>query len=186
MGEHRSAFVIFRNRGFRNFIIGRLFTTLAIQMQMATIGLQIYYEYLQSYSAEQSAYVLGQLGLYEAIPFIATSFLSGYLADRLNRKRIIILSCFAILLCSIVLFFISRHNILFFENMGYHAFFLVTILIGIIRSFNASSMMPFMSELVDRSLYTSSATWNSTVWHVSAISGPVVAALLYGFTHSAQ
>jgi len=185
MNEPVSAFGIFGNRSFRNFILGRLFTTLAIQMQMATMGLEIYYEYLQSYSAEQSAYVLGQLGLYEAIPFIATSFLSGYLADRFNRKRIIMFSGLAIMSCSVILYFISTHQVLFFERMGYHAFFLVTIFIGIIRSFNASSMMPFMSELVDRSLYTASATWNSTVWHVSAISGPVIGALVYGFTKSA-
>ncbi|HXB40510.1 MAG TPA: MFS transporter [Bacteroidia bacterium] len=181
-----SALSIFKSPGFRNFILGRLFTTLAIQMQMTTIGLEIYYEYLQSYTAEQSAYVLGQLGLYEAIPFIITSFLSGYIADRFNRKRIIMISCTAIMLSSVVLYFISTHHILFFEKMGYHIFFFVIIIIGIIRSFNAASMMPFMSELVDRNFYTSSATWNSTVWHVSSISGPVLGAVLYGFMKSAE
>ena len=186
MGAPASALGIFNNSRFRNFILGRFFTTLAIQMQMTTMGIEIYYEYLQNYTAEQSAYVLGQLGLYEAIPFIATSFLSGYIADRFNRKRIILISCVAIMLCSVLLYFISRHRIPFFQEMGYHAFFIVTIFIGIIRSFNASSMMPFMSELVDRSLYTASATWNSTVWHVSAISGPVLGAVLYGYMKSAE
>jgi MFS family permease len=126
------------------------------------------------------------LGLYEAIPFIITSFLSGYLADRFNRKRIIMLSCTAIMLCSVLLYFISTHGVEFFEKLGYHAFFFITILIGIIRSFNSASLMPFMSELVDRSFYLASATWNSTVWHVSSISGPVLGALLYGFTRSAE
>lgn len=186
MSEPISAFVIFRNRSFRNYILGRLFTTLAIQMQMTTIGLELYYEYLQNFPAERSAYVLGQLGLYEAIPFILTSFISGYLADKVNRKYIILLSCLAITGCSVLLYLIATHRVSFFEGLGYHAFFLVTILIGIVRSFNAASMMPFMAELVDRSLYTSSATWNSTVWHVSSISGPVLAALLYGYTKSAD
>ncbi len=186
MSATPSALAIFKNPGFRNFIVGRLFTTLAIQMQMTTIGLEIYYEYLQSYSAEQSAYVLGELGLYEAIPFIITSFISGYIADRFNRKRIIMLSCTAIMLCSIILYFISTHHLLFFEKLGYHAFFFIIIIIGIIRTFNAASMMPFMSELVDRSFYTASATWNSTVWHVSSISGPVLGAVLYGFMKSAE
>jgi MFS family permease len=186
MSEPVSAFGIFKTQSFRNYILGRLFTTLAIQMQMTTIGLEIYYEYLQNYPAEKSAYVLGQLGLYEAIPFIITSFVSGYLADKFNRKYIILVSCIAITGCSALLYLISTHRVPFFESLGYHAFFLVTILIGIVRSFNASSMMPFMAELVDRSLYTSSATWNSTVWHVSSISGPVLAALLYGYTKSAH
>jgi MFS family permease len=186
MNKPASALAIFNNPGFRNFILGRFFTTLAIQMQMTTIGLEMYYEYLQSYTAEQSAYVLGQLGLFEAIPFIITSFLSGYIADRFNRKYIVLLSCLAIMLCSVVLYFISTHRVTFFENQGYHVFFFITIFIGTVRSFNAASMMPFMSELVDRTLYTSSATWNSTIWHVSSISGPVLGALLYGFMKSAE
>lgn len=186
MSGSTSSFGVFRVRAFRNFILGRFFTTLAIQMQMTTIGLQMYYEYLKSYPAERGAYVLGLLGLYEAVPFILTSFIAGYLADRFSRKLIIMMSCFAIMLCSILLWFISLHKISLFEQMGYQAFFVVTIFIGIVRSFNAASMMPFMAELVDRNLYTASATWNSTVWHVSAISGPVLGAVLYGFLGAAD
>lgn len=186
MSAPQTAFAIFKNRGFRNYILGRLFTTFAIQMQMATMGLEMYYEYLQHLKPSESAYVLGELGLFEAIPFIAASFFSGYAADRYNRKRIILLSCTAIMLCSVILYFISTHRVLFFEKMGYHAFFFVTVLVGIVRSFNAASMMPFMSELVDRSFYTSSATWNSTVWHTSSISGPVLGAVLYGYLRSAE
>lgn len=185
MSGPTSSLGIFRIRAFRNFILGRLFTTLAIHMQMTTIGLQMYYEFLQDLPAERSAYILGLLGLYEAIPFIITAFVAGYLADKFSRKKIILLTLFAIMLCSLLLCLISQHKIPMFEAMGYHAFFIVTIFIGIVRSFNAASMMPFMAELVDRSLYTASATWNSTVWHLSAISGPVVGAVLYGFLKSA-
>ncbi len=177
---------IIRNRGFRNFILGRFFLTLAIQMQMTTIGLQIYYEYLKNYDAKVSAYILGLTGLYEAIPFILTSFLSGYLADKFNRKKIILLGCLALMLSSAILGGISAHKISFLENMGYYGIFCVVILIGVIRAFLAATMIPFMSQLVDRSFYTTSATWNSTVWHIGAISGPVLAAFLYGLNNSAE
>lgn len=155
-------------------------------MQMTTIGLQIYYEYLKNYDAKVSAYILGLTGLYEAIPFILTSFLSGHLADKFNRKKLILLSCIALMLSSAILGGISAHKISFLENMGYYGIFCVVILIGVIRAFLAATMVPFMSQLVDRKFYTTSATWNSTVWHIGAISGPVLAAFLYALNNSAE
>ena len=62
--------------------------------------------------------------------------------------------------------------------------FFVVFVFGIIRSFLAVTMAPFMSQIISRELYTQSATWNSTAWHVGSILGPVVAGLLYGYHHS--
>ncbi|HEX7414009.1 MAG TPA: MFS transporter, partial [Bacteroidia bacterium] len=59
---------IFKIKNFLYFITGRFFTTLAIQMQMTIIGLQVYYEYTHS------AFSLGLTGLFEALPFIGASF----------------------------------------------------------------------------------------------------------------
>lgn len=165
---------IFQVKNFRNFIIGRFFTTLAVQMQMTTIGLQIYYEYGKSELA------LGFTGLFEAIPFIAASFFSGYFADRYNRKNIMLLTCLALLLSSLLLFLISANRNYYSQGFSYSAIFAVIILIGSIRAFFAATMNPWLSQLVDRSLYTASATVNSTAWHIAAISGPILAALMYG------
>jgi len=55
---------------------------------------------------------------------------------------------------------------------------------GIIRSFLAVSTHPFMSQIIPRELYTQSATWNSTAWHIGSILGPVLAGILYGYNHS--
>jgi MFS family permease len=186
MSRPSQAIDILRNRAFINFILARFFLTLAIQMQMTTIGLQIYYEYLKNYDTRESAYILGLTGLYEAIPFILTSFFSGHMADKFNRKRLIILSCLALIISSVILGGISAHKIPFLEALGYYGIFCVVILIGVIRAFLSATMAPFMSQLVDRSQYTTSATWNSTVWHIGAISGPVLAALLYGWSDSAE
>jgi MFS family permease len=38
-----------------------------------------------------------------------------------------------------------------------------------------------MAQIVPRELYPNSSTWNSTVWHIAAITGPAIGGLLYGF-----
>ncbi|MBS1646405.1 MAG: MFS transporter [Bacteroidetes bacterium] len=169
---------IFKIKNFARFIAGRFFTTLAIQMQMTTIGLQIYYEYTHS------AFSLGLTGLFEAIPFIAASFFSGYVSDNFNRKKIIISTVLALVLCSVLLFLVSLHKIPFLELIGYHAIFGIIICVGIIRAFFAATMNPMLSQLIDRELYTISATWNSTAFHIGSITGPILAAFLYGLNGS--
>lgn len=162
---------------FRLFAYARFILTLAIQMQISTIYLQIYYEYTRDELA------LGMIGLTEAIPFIITSFFSGHIADIMSRRRILLVGCFALLLGSIFLFTFSHHSFLFLSSLGSVALFSVVFVFGIIRSFLASATPALMSQVVPRSLYTQSATWNSTAWHTGAILGPVLAGLIYGYNN---
>ena len=162
---------VFHIKDFRNFILGRFFLTLAIQMQMTTIGLQAYYEF------DKEIMVLGFISLSEVIPFVITSFFSGHVADVYDRRKIILVSTFLLLLGSFSLFIfcIPSLNIL----STYYPLLFIVMLFGIIRSFMAAAMSPLMSQLVDRSYYTKAATWNSTFWHIGAIAGPVLAGWLY-------
>src|SRR6218665_2528696 len=74
---------VFKIKEFRAFVLARFFLTLAIQMQFSTIYLQVYYEY------SHDEFVLGFIGLSEALPFIITSFFSGHVADTLHKKSIL-------------------------------------------------------------------------------------------------
>lgn len=166
---------IFKNRDFTLFILVRLFLTLAIQMQFSTIYLQIYYEYTNN------ELVLGFIGLTEAIPFILTSFFSGHVADLLPKKRIISGSAILLMLGALFLFFNASPFFSFLREAGLAVLFTIVFLFGIIRAFLGASTNPFLSQLVPRTSYTQSATWNSTAWHTGAILGPVVSGVMYGF-----
>lgn len=168
---------IFKIKEFRLFILARFFLTLAIQMQFSTISLQVYYEYTKE------ELMLGLIGLTEAIPFIISSFVSGHLSDNYPRKKIILGGTFFLFVGALFLFFNSEPLIHLFKNFGLLALFTIVFMFGIIRSFLASSMNPFMSQIVPRQYYTHSATWNSTFWHAGSILGPVVAGIIYGLNN---
>lgn len=168
---------IFKIKEFRSFILARFFLTLAIQMQFSTISLQVYYEYTKE------ELMLGLIGLTEAVPFIISSFFSGHLADNYPRKKIILAGTFFLLLGAVFLFCNSQPLIHLFKSFGLIALFFIVFLFGIIRSFLASTMNPFMSQIVPRHFYTHSATWNSTFWHAGSILGPVVAGIIYGLNN---
>lgn len=173
-----SSLQILKHKEFRWFVLARFFLTLAIQLQMSTINLQIYYEY------SKEEIMLGMIGLTEALPFIATSFFSGHLADIINRRKILLLGCTALLIGSLFLFGFSSSLFTRIHDFGMYPLFAVVFIFGIIRSFLAVSAHPFMSQIIPRELYTQSATWNTTAWHIGSILGPVVAGLMYGYRHS--
>lgn len=171
------SFKILKHKEFRWFVFARFFLTLAIQMQMSTINLQIYYEY------SKEEFILGLIGLTEAAPFIVTSFFSGHLADTVNRKNILLVGCIALLIGSLFLWSFSSDVFTWLHGFGMSALFAVVFVFGIIRSFLAVTTAPFMSQIISRELYTQSATWNSTAWHIGSILGPVLAGVLYGYNN---
>ena len=145
---------------------------------MSTVSLQIYYEY------SKEEIILGMIGLTEALPFIVTSFFSGHLADIISRRKILLVGCTALFLGSLFLFGFSNALFSWVHSFGMYALFAVVFVFGIIRSFLAVSTHPFMSQIIPRELYTQSATWNSTAWHIGSVLGPVVAGIMYGYNHS--
>ncbi len=169
---------VFKIRDFRLFILLRLFLTLGIQMQFATIYLQIYYEYTKE------EYVLGLIGLAEAIPFIITSLFSGHYVDLIPRKKILLSGTFLLMLGALFLYFNAHRAVQFLHEAGITVMFTVVFLFGIIRSFLGATGNPFLSQLVPRKEYTHSATWNSTAWHTGAILGPVFSGIIYGFNNA--
>ncbi|MBA3664518.1 MAG: MFS transporter [Bacteroidetes bacterium] len=169
---------IFQIKEFRLFVMARFFLTLSIQMQFATIALQVYHEY-----SNKSEFMLGMIGLTEAVPAIITALYSGYISDHYPRKRILVLGIMALLIAAVFLYFNSEPMFAWFKDFGVFALFTVVFLFGIIRAFLGACMHPFMSQLVPRNFYTHSATWNSTAWHVGAILGPVAAGIIYGFNN---
>ena len=173
-----SSLQILKHKEFRRFVFARFFLTLAIQMQMSTVSLQIYDEY------SKEEIILGMIGLTEALPFIVTSFFSGHLADIISRKKILLVGSIALFLCSLFLFGFSSNLFIWVQSFGMYALFAIVFVFGIIRSFLAVSTHPFMSQIIPRELYTQSATWNSAAWHIGLVLGPVIAGIMYGYNHS--
>jgi MFS family permease len=170
-------FAALRIREFLFFLNTRFFLTLAIQMQSVIVGWQIY-----NYTKDVLA--LGMIGLAEAIPFIIVSLFSGHVADIFNRKYIIVIFTSLLILCTSTLLYFSLETSTVILNYGTFPIFLIIGFIGIIRGFLSASFPSFMSQIIPRSLYANSATWNSTVWHIASIIGPALAGFICAVSFS--
>lgn len=112
---------------------------------------------------------------------MATALYAGHVADRYNRKRIIVWFTLLFLVGTTLLFLFSVRSLGIIAVFGVFPIYLVVMISGVSRAFLYPSIIALMSQLIPRHLYTNASTWNSTMWHVAAISGPAPGGLIYGF-----
>jgi MFS family permease len=148
--------------------------TIAAQMQSIIVGWQVY-------ELTHDPLSLGLIGLAEAIPFISIALYAGHVADRFNRKKVILGFDLVFLIASSLLLLITYHKTGIIGKYGVLPIYICVAISGFARAFIYPSTMALMAQIVPRSLYTNSATWNSTFWQIAAIAGPAVGGLIYGF-----
>jgi len=172
--NQNDAYAVWRIGNFRRFITGRFFLTFAIQMQSVIVGWQVY-------DLTHDVFSLGLIGLSEAIPFLAMALFAGHVADLVNRKTIISIAATVYVLAAIVLLYMSYVMPSLYLTSGVLPLYIVIAVTGLARAFFYPAQSAYMAQIVPRSLYANSSTWNSTIWHIAAVSGPAVGGLLYGF-----
>lgn len=170
----KNAYAVWQLAAFRKFITGRFFLTFAIQMQSVIVGWQVY-------DLTNDPLSLGLIGLAEAIPFLAVALFAGHIADLFNRKSIILLTASVYVICALALLVLSFHIKELYAQTGILPLYVIISLTGLARAFFYPAQSAYMAQIVPRELYTNSSTWNSTVWHIAAVSGPAAGGLIYGF-----
>lgn len=154
---------------FRNFLLSRFFGNLAIQMQVLVISWQVW-------KLTHDPLALGFIGLAEFIPFVALALWGGHVADKFEKRRIIILAeILHLLSTAIFLLLVAIGN----TKVGW--IYAVIALTGIIRSFLWSASHSYAQMSVPNAIYNRAAAWNSSAWEVSAIAGPALGGFLYAW-----
>ena len=155
-------------RDFRFYAAARFLATLAVQMQGAAVGFQVY-------ALTHRKIDLAYLGLAQFVPIIGLSIVAGQLADRLDRRRILVV-CDVVFACAAVAFWRLAHT----PAPSFHAILAILAVVGAARAFygpSGSSLLPF---LVPREHFTNAVTWQSMLWQGAAIGGPSLAGAIYG------
>lgn len=151
------------------FFIGSVgFFTLASRALAVVIGFQIYH-------LTHSALALGWLGLIEAIPALSLVLFGGYVADHHNRRKILLITRAASLVCAIVLAILSLAH----QATSVFGLYSVIFLAGIARGFADPANSAFEAQIVPKNLTVNGASWISTVWISCSFIGPAMIGFVY-------
>jgi hypothetical protein len=143
-------------------------------MQSVIVGWQVY-------DLTHDPFSLGLIGLSEAIPFLIVALFAGHVADLFNRKSIIAITATVYVVCAAILLYMSYAMHDLYQTSGVLPLYYIIAVTGLARAFFYPAQSAYMAQIVPRNLYANSSTWNSTIWHIAAVSGPAAGGLIYGF-----
>ena len=170
-------YIAMRFPEFRSYIVMRFLFTFAFQIQAVVIGWYIY-------QLTKDPLSLGLIGLAEAIPSITVTLYGGYIADKSDKKKLLVKIIGAMLLCSVVLALVTTKEALHILLQGpvIIIIYLMIFCIGLARGFYSPTAFSLMAQIIPKEHYPNSSTWNSGTWQLASIIGPAAGGLLYGFS----
>ena len=197
-------YAAFRLPAYRAYWIGGFASVIGRQMLAVAVGYEIF-------RRTNSATALGLAGLMGALPVILFSLPAGQVADRFNRKWIMLIAQGVLVVTSICLAALAREGVTvpalpglemaqaalarvaaFFGagdgvNFGPEVpvMYLLLLFNGTARAFGWAARTPFVANLVPRETLANAVMWGSSNFEIGSIIGPALSGLiiyLYGFS----
>jgi len=174
--DKQDPYAALRYREFRSYLGMRFFFTFAYQMQAVIIGFHIYH-------LTKDPLALGLVGLCEAIQAIGIALYGGYVADKSEKRGLLLKIFIGVFLCSVVMLISTSSQMHAYVPVSYiiPIMYVMVFGIGIARGFFSPATFSLMAQIIPKELYPNSSTWNSSSYMAASILGPAAGGLIYGF-----
>jgi MFS family permease len=156
-----------KNRNFRLFYIGQGISLIGTWMQQVSISWLIY-------RLTDSAFMLGVVGFCSQFPILLLFPVSGMIADRFDKRRLLIITqSFAMVQAFILTVLVLSGKVAVWHIIG------LSLFLGIINAFDMPLRQSFVVEMVDRREDLANAiALNSTLFNAARLVGPTIAGIL--------
>jgi len=157
----------FASRDFRRYQLARMAVIIGAEAQTVAVAWQVY-------SITHRALDLGYTGLALFLPGLLFLLPAGHVADRYDRRQIILL-CYSLqIVCSGALLAIAVMGL---RNV--HLIYAVLFLIGTGRSFSGPASSALIPHLVPEGHFVNAVTWGAAIFQMANIAGPALGGLLF-------
>jgi MFS family permease len=128
----------------------------------------------QVYSITHRAIDLGYTGLALFLPGLFFLLPAGHVADRYDRRSVILL-CYSLqVFCTLALLVFARNGV---PNV--YPIYAVLFLIGMGRAFSAPSSSALIPHLVPEEHFVNAVTWGGAIFQFANVTGPALGGLLF-------
>jgi MFS family permease len=159
----------FASRDFRRYQLARVMVVIGAEAQALAVAWQIYL-------ITHSAIDLGYTGLALFLPGLLFMLPSGHVADRFDRRKVILVCYTLQVFCTTALFLFALNHIQHILPI-----YAVLFLIGSGRSFSGPASSALIPHLVPKDHFVNAVTWGATIFQIATITGPAVGGLLFTF-----
>ncbi len=159
-----------RFRDFRLLWIGLLVSNLGTWMQFTAMG---FFVARMAGTAHQASLDLGLLGAARAVPVLLLSPVAGVVADRLPRRRVLLVTNVTMAFAALLLALLAGAHAL-----GLLGLVLISALNSAANAFDSPTRQSWVPMLVDRPYIGNAVGINSVAFNAPAVIGPAFAGLL--------
>jgi MFS family permease len=172
----KDSFAALRFKDFRSYLGMRFFFTLAYQKQTTVLGFYIY-------QITHSKVAIAFVGLSEAIPAVGIALYGGYLADKYEKRKMLLLIYIGCFISALVIFTVTMKSMGAYISTGLIVPVMYAMIFcnGVARAFYGPATFIVYTHSVPREFYPNASTWSSTSWQVASILGPMIAGFSYAF-----
>jgi MFS family permease len=159
----------FASRDFRRYQLARVAVILGAEAQSVAVAWQVY-------SITHRAIDLGYTGLALFLPGLIFLLPAGHVADRFDRRRVI-MTCYSLqCFCTMALVVLARNN-----TQNILAIYSVLFLVGTARAFSGPASSALIPHLVPETHFVNAVTWGGAIFQLANITGPAMGGLLFTF-----
>ncbi len=162
-----------RHKDYRRYFLGMIPIQFGSQIEAITLAWQVYHIARQTRSIEESAFMVGMVGLCQFLPMFALTLFAGSAADRYSRKAIVIWALLAEAVGVVALTALSLQ-----PSTGLVPIFIIAGLFGAARAFLSPASSALVPMLVARSDMPTAISFSTTIWMTAVIVGPFIGGLL--------
>ena len=159
---------------FRHFWIARLTNTIAQMAMVIVIGWQVYDIARHTMGLKEAALRLGIIGVVQFVPLFLLTLVTGWTADRVDRRWIGRASVGLELACAATLAWFAWTHSTTLEIL-----YIVAALLGVARAFAGPALGALAPNLVPREILPRAIALSSIAWQSGAIVGPALGGYLY-------
>lgn len=158
---------VLRYRGYAAYAAARFCATLCWQMLSVAVGWHVY-------ELTRNPLDLGYLGLVQFLPFVLLVLLGGYVADHVDRRRVLTLAYGVAVICAGVLAWCAATG-----SRSVWPIFTVMTVFGAGRAFWMPASQALTPNLVPTEAFPSAVALNAMLLEAAVIAGPALGGLLY-------
>lgn len=158
-------YAVFGYRDFRLFMVGSVVAAVAGGAQVVAVGFEVYERIGESWA-------LGLVGGVLAVPMLLLALPAGLLADRFERRRLVMLSFIGTGCASVALGVLSLAQ-------APVAWMYVALGLGAVAGvLGRPARLAMMPQLVPPEMFASAVAWRMSVSQISTVIGPAVGGLI--------
>jgi len=156
----------FHHRNFRLFFAGQFISLIGTWMQSVALSWLVY-------QLTGSSMYLGLIGFINNFPVFVLGLWGGYLADRWNKRALLVATQVSFMLQALALAFLTLGGVVTFWAVA-----ALALLAGAITAVDMPTRQSFVVEMVGREDLHNAIALNSSMFNSARILGPALAGLL--------